>query len=354
MRLSTISIISSCIIIGIIAAIFIYQLQPPARIATQSVAGGPSQSTNQLINQQTKVILDIPQKLSFAEITEKLSQSGLIRSKKVFKIYSLITGRAHRFKPGKYFFPPAGEAGLSTPELTKILVAGPAEIPIIIYPGMTLKEIDERLTNSGIIQKNELINFNRDKFDNLKTRYSFLEGAKSLEGFLLPDTYYFFPVTEPDLTIQKILGNFKLKALPFFDNNANILKTLILASLLEKEIPDNNERQVAAGILEKRLSVGMALQVDATIVYIKCEGRFSNCPTLLKEDYKIDSPYNTYLEPGLPPTPISNPSLEAIKSAIEPIKTDYWYYLSDPETKRTIFSKTLEEHNKNKVKYLNK
>ncbi len=337
MRPHLILTIFSCSVIGIIAIIFIYNLQPP------------------VFSSNNQISIEIPQKSSFSEIAEKLNQSELIRSKTAFKIYSLLAGRAHLFKPGKYFFPSANESGLSAPELTKILVAGPKEIPIIIYPGMTLKEIDERLANSGIIQKNELLNFDANSLKNNYPWLPFKNNLKNtLEGFLLPDTYYFFPVTGPDLTIQKILDNFELRALPFLNGNVNILKTLTLASLLEKEIPDNNEKRIAAGILEKRLSVGMPLQIDATIIYIKCEGRFLNCPALSKEDYKIDSPYNTYLSKGLPIAPISNPSLETIKAAMKPIKTNYWYYLSDPKTKKTIFSETLDKHNQNRVKYLNR
>lgn len=344
MRLSTILIISSCFIIGAIAIIFIYNLQPPTPTDNQSVT------------------LDIPEKLGFNEIVEKLSANGLIRSERAFKIYALISGRAHRFKPGRYFFPPTGESSPSASALIKILAAGPTEIPMTIYPGMTLKEIDDRLSSLKIIEPGDLTNFNtfslKDDYPWLplfekNSREAFENDSRdALEGFLLPDTYYFLPATEIDLTIKKILDNFELKALPFLNNDVNILNTLILASLLEKEIPNNNERKIAAGILKKRLSVGMALQIDATIIYAKCEGRFSGCPALTKEDYKINSAYNTYLEPGLPPAPISNPSLEAIKAAAAPLKTDYWYYLSDPETKKTIFSKTLDEHNKNRVKYL--
>ncbi len=347
MRLSVISIISFCVIISIIVAVFIYQLQPPVLIN----------------NSTTQIILDIEPGLSFIKITEKLKQSGLIRSEIVFKIYSLITGQAHHIKAGKYFFPISDKFEFSTPELVKILVAGQKEIKVVIFPGMTLKEIDERLANLKVIERNELINFNVSL---LKNYYLWLPSFENnpplfgeysinaLEGFLLPDTYYFFP-SEIDLTIKKILDNFKLRALPLLINNdVDILNSVILASLLEKEIPDNMERRIAAGVLNKRLSIGMPLQIDATIVYIKCRGRFLNCPTILREDFKIDSLYNTYLYLGLPPAPISNPSVEAIKAAINPIKTDYWYFLSDPETKKTIFSKTFDEHNKNRVKYLGK
>lgn len=347
MRFSIILTIFSCVIVIIIAAIFIYNLQPPDL---------PSQIFKENLGGQAQITLDIPEKLGFNEIVEKLSAQGLIRSERAFKIYALITGRAHRFKPGRYFLNPS----ILAPALTKILAAGPSEISVTIYPGMTLKEIDDRLSSLKIIEPGDLINFNASSLKNdypwlplfENNSSSFENNSRSaLEGFLLPDTYYFFPATEVDLTIKKILDNFKLRASPFLNQGVNILKTIILASLLEKEIPDNGERRIAAGILEKRLSIGMALQVDATIIYAKCDGRFSGCPALTEEDYKINSAYNTYLSPGLPPTPISNPSLEAIKAAATPLKTDYWYYLSDPETKKTIFSKTLEEHNENRVKY---
>ena len=96
----------------------------------------------------------------------------------------------------------------------------------------------------------------------------------------------------------------------------------------------------------------MPLQVDATIVYIKCQGQFLDCPPARDADYKADSPYNTYLYSGLPSGPISNPSAKTIEAAANPVKSDYWYYLSDPKTQKTIFSKTLDEHNKNRYKYL--
>jgi len=211
----------------------------------------------------------------------------------------------------------------------------------------------------GIIGKNSLMEF---RIDNLKNRYRFLEKAQSLEGFLLPDTYNFFSDSETETVIDKFLDNFEQKIIALAPHPSlkgggltttdDLLRLLNIASLLEKEIPFDDERQIAAGILEKRLESGMALQIDATIVYAKCSGRFFNCPSLKENDYKIDSPYNTYLHAGLPPAPISNPSAEAIKAAANPIASSYWYYLSNPKTKKTIFAKTLDEHNQNRVKYL--
>lgn len=300
------------------------------------------------------VVLDIKPGTSFNRIAETAYESRLTDLKLVFKIYSIISGRAHRFKSGRYVF----NEGTSVARLTKILVDGPTEIEAIIFPGMTLKEIDDRLSDLKIIGKEELIDYDGEikNIESLKTDYFFLKEAKSLEGFLLPDTYRFYAGSDIESVVGKILKNFKNKVLSpdltFLSQGDNMLKLLTLASYLEKEIPDNSEREIAAGILEKRLAAKIPLQIDATVLYAKCSGRFLNCPTLEKIDFQLKSLYNTYFHRGLTPTPIGNPSLEAVKSAINKKKSEFWYYLSDPDTKKTIFSKTLDEHNFNRIKYL--
>lgn len=287
-----------------------------------------------------RIILDIKSGASFNEITEAVARANLINSKSFFKIYSVLTGRAHKFKSGRYIF--GEEDFIAIGDLTKILASGPLEIETIIFPGMTLKEIDERLSKLGIIEKGAL------------------SSQSNLEGFLFPDTYRFYPNFDDETVVKKILENFKNKTklaispnqgLTFFEGNDNLYKLLIIASLLEKEIPDAEEQKIVAGIIEKRLKVGMPLQIDAAVIYAKCR-EFLNCPALKKEDYLIDSKYNTYRYAGLPPAPIGNPGLQAILSANSKKDSNYWYYLSDPKTKKTIFSKNLEEHNKNRKKYL--
>lgn len=283
--------------------------------------------------------------MGFDEISNKLKSEHLIRSETIFKIYNAITGKARQLKPGRYFL----SFNLSIPELVGILIKGPKEISITIAPGLTLKEIDDKLSEVYIIKSGELINF---EISLLKRDYSFLAEADSMEGFLFPDTYNFFLGSSADLVIHRFLDNFKNKALPLFEGNDNIFSKLILASILEKEIPDYEEKKIAAGILLKRLKINMPLQVDASVVYAKCSGRFLNCPRLVKADYKINSAYNTYFYFGLPKGPIASFGLESIKAILNPKKTEYWYYLSDPETKKTIFSRTLDEHNKNRALYL--
>ncbi len=301
--------------------------------------------------------VEINKGMSFGEVSSELKTIGVISSEVIFKIYGALSGAFRDIKPGRYFVPES----ISISKLIKVLVEGPEEIKIIIPPGLTLIEINDKLSVAGVIKPGELINFN---IDNLREEYPWLPAwrksviAGPLEGFLMPDTYNFFAGADIESTVRIFLDNFYKKAggiggLLFFAEQGSVLKIINLASILEKEVPDSSERRLVAGILEKRLSVGMPLQVDAVLVYENCDGRFLNCPSLNKNNFKEDSAYNVYTRQGLPPGPISNPSIDAIEAALTPIKSDYWYYLSDPKTKQTIFSKTLDEHNENRAKYLN-
>lgn len=282
------------------------------------------------------------------EISANLKTAGLIRSKNAFRLYAIISGKAHLLKPGEYVL----DSASGTPALLGILVRGPKEeIRVTIIEGMSLRDIEEKLSAAGILPEKAISQFD---FADLKKDYEFLANAKSLEGYLFPDTYNFFQKSNPQSVIRKFLDNFKKKAWPYLKNNTDFHKKLILASLVEREVPFTEDRQLVAGILLKRLTIGIPLQIDATISYIKCSGTFIFCdnPAIKKEEINLASPFNTYLHYGLPPGPISNPGLGAIMATLNPKKSEYLYYLSDPKTKKTIFSKTLDEHNENRAKYL--
>ncbi len=302
--------------------------------------------------EQSEFIID--QGMGVGEISQQLYAGGLIKSKLGFEIYSFLNGKFLKFKPGVYLL----DSGQSARRIIDILTGGPKEITAVIAPGMTLREMDDYLSSIKIIKKGELITFNLDK---IKSKYQFLASVKSLEGFLFPDTYQFFAASDPADVVDKILDNFREKALPsfssVFSNNDKFSEKLILASLLEKEVVDYKDKQIVAGILEKRIAAGMPLQIDATVIYAVCGGRFKTgnggCGiSRASGDFKIDSPYNTYKYKGYPPAPISNPGIDSINAALNPIKSNYWFYLSDLNTKKTIFAKTLDEQNNNMVKYL--
>ena len=268
----------------------------------------------------------------FQNIARLLIEENLIKSKLVFEIYGFLSGSASRLKPGNYEL----SGNLSTPEIIAILVAGPAvDVEVTIIEGDDLTKIEKKLADLGIIKRGELNKFSGE----LVGEFSFLKNAKSLEGFLFPDTYRFFLDSSAEEVIGKFLKNFQDKALPLLDQKSirqladknqtlTDYQLLILASLIEKEVPFLEDRLLVSGILYKRLKIDMPLQVDAAP--------------------------DTYKYYGLPSKPIANPGLDAIYAALHPKISDYLYYLSDPRTKKTIFSRTLEEHNENRFRYLKK
>ena len=147
-----------------------------------------------------------------------------------------------------------------------------------------------------------------------------------------------------------MLSNFERKMIPELksqmqEKGKSVFEIITMASMLEKEVRSLEDKKIVSGILWKRMEAGMPLQIDATVNYITDKSD----PGVSIKDTKIDSPYNTYKYPGLPKGPISNPGMDSIIAALEPIKTSYWFYLSDGTTH---FSKTLQEHAANKAKYL--
>lgn len=185
--------------------------------------------------------------------------------------------------------------------------------------------------------------------------------SAGLEGYLFPDTYRIYTTSNADRVVIRMLKNFDQKMIPALKQDTDlqdktIFEIITMASMIEKEVISYEDRLIVSGILWKRLEMNIPLQVDATITYIKNQNgnQEPNNPNNGKisiQDIKIDSPYNTYLNKGLPIGPISNPGLSSIKAAIYPKQSPYLYYLSKPDGE-TIFSRTLEEHNYAKTKYL--
>ncbi len=274
------------------------------------------------------------------DIAKTLYDIKLIRSQGFFKFFAFMTGRAHLLKPGEYVF----REGIGTFEIISQLAEGPSrEVEVVIPEGFTLYDIDAELALSGVLAAGSLRALDKK-----------MPGM--LEGYLFPDTYRFYLNSTTTDVLQKMSDNFDGKARPLLEaatrgDKKKFQRALIIASLIEKEIPGGEDRRIVAGIIEKRLGDYFPLQIDATICYIK-QKRSQTCEPIYALDLKIDSPYNTYLYRGLPPAPISNPGLDAIYASLNPVVSPYWYYLSDPKTKKTIFSKTLEEHRENRAKYL--
>lgn len=299
-----------------------------------------------------------------------LKKEGVIGSKWAFVTYVSLTGQASALKPGTYEFPDTA----AIPAITHDLVAGESrERTIIIPEGWGNADIAEYFELQGVASRNETVRFFKSPPAGIVSLLEPLGGARrssGTEGYLFPDTYRIFRnASLADIT-RKMLKNFDTKITPelreeIMRQKKTIFEIVVMASLIEKEVVSDSDRTLVSGVLYRRLASGIPLQVDATIVYIKNftptpnfgvgagESRIKNLGNgrVSTEDTKINSSYNTYRYRGLPPGPIANPGLSAIRAAIYPKASPYLYYLSAPDG-RTIFSRTLEEHNAAKAKYL--
>lgn len=260
---------------------------------------------------------------NLSEISALLKDEKIIRFEWIFSGAVIFIGGQTDIKSGDYFF----NEPVSVFVVIKRLLAGDFGIKpmrITIPEGSTVKDIANLFS--------DFENFDKDEFFTL---------AKSLEGYLFPDTYFFLPNVGANDVIEKMKNNFvkKIGEIKYDD--------LIMASLIEKEVANEDDRRIVSGILWKRLKSGMLLQVDAVFHYINGENLSRVTFSVLEKD----SPYNTYLYKGLPPTPICNPGLDAVNAALNPRESSYWFYLSDRDG-NTYFSKNFEEHKLNKEKYL--
>ncbi|MFC1700772.1 endolytic transglycosylase MltG [Patescibacteria group bacterium] len=272
---------------------------------------------------------------SLKSIAIDLEEAGLIRNNKLFIGYVYYKGWGAKLQAGEYILSPS----LNIIQIAKKIFKGDAfinEIQITIPEGFNLRQIDARLAKSGLINQGDL-----------------LIQSQNLEGYLFPDTYKFSEDENLNDIIDKMRNNFEAKVnekliLDIDSQDKDIDEIITMASILEKEVRTYYDKQVASGIFWKRIDTNYPLQSCATIAYALGVDKWRYSI----DDTKIDSPYNTYQNIGLPPRPICNPGLDSIKAAIYPIETEYNFFLSKPDTGETVFSKTFEEHNANKAKYL--
>jgi len=239
--------------------------------------------------------------------------------------------------------------------------------PIIYLPEKTIRLI-EGWTNEQFAAslaetmdwaEPEVLAFLNDPGGDFRAQFSFLgEEDESLEGYLFPDTYRVYASSSLAEVTAKLLDNFDRKLSPemrqeIARQGRTIREVIIMASIVEKEAPlqnsggDNRDARLIAGIFWDRLKYGQALQSDATLSYIFRD----NKPGHSGQELEVSSPYNTYKYPGLPPGPIANPGLEAIKASVYPIYSEYNYFLTDSQ-RRVYYAKTYVEHLQNKNLYL--
>ncbi len=279
-------------------------------------------------------VFQISKNSGLKAVASRLKDQGFVKSSNLFIFYSIIFGGTKSIKAGEYNME-TRDSAITLAWRLNHADFGFKQKKITIREGLNHFELTELLLKYFTkLDKNELLDL-----------------TSKFEGYLYPDTY-FWP---ENITANNIITDMnslfkknteKIKA-EVEKQNINFDKIIKIASIVEKEAHKDEDRKLIAGILEKRLSINMPLQVDVTFYFIDPNRE----EKILIKDTKIDSPYNLYKNKGLPPTPICNPSINAILATINPTDSDYLYYLSDSDGV-LHYAKTLDEHNENKYKYL--
>jgi len=274
---------------------------------------------------QTSQIFVIPPGQPASTIGNRLQQQGFIKSAFAFQLLLNRYGVANQLQAGDFRLSP--NQNLET--IIKTLAYDTLDYWLTFPEGLRVEEYADKLT-----QKSEI------------NPQDFILTAKPYEGQLFPDTYLIPYNASSEDIVNLLLDNFSQKS-PTQDKRA-----LIIASLIEREAMHAQDRALVSSVIHNRLKLGMALQIDATVQYIL--GKSTNWwpQKLSSKDMKTTSPYNTYLNPDLPPKPIANPGLASIKAALNPANTDYLYYVSD-SAGYNHYAETLEGHRQNIDKYLN-
>lgn len=298
-------------------------------LAAAGVAGATWFAVSPPKHSQNEVRLVIPKGSSLRRISNLLKDNNLIRYPLAFEVYGRIALNNKQLDAGSYVIPTSS----SFASILNLLQQGSDDIWITIPEGLRAEEIGEILAS------------NLPEFDLSSPEFS----AECLahNGKLFPETYLWpreYTTAQACLALRREFE----KRYPNITNDQ-----LVLASLVEREAAGNDDRALIAGVIQHRLSIGMALQIDATLQYAKGKnqnGEWWSPP--LSADKDLPSPFNTYLNTGLPPRPIANPGEKAIAAALAPTETDYLYYLHDNQG-NVHFAKTYEQHLINIQKYLN-
>lgn len=271
--------------------------------------------------------------VSVGYVAKQLKDAGIIKYKGLFELYCSVSHAKTKIDPGTYEL----STNYDYRALVKKMQVGSGAMvttKVTIPEGYTMEQIFHKLEDENVCSYDDLM----DAAANYSYNYSFIDqsmqgDSKRLEGFLFPDTYEFYQGMQASSAINKFLENFhdRLTAemLEKADERGMTMQEVVtVASMIEKEAANDDERAMIAAVIYNRIEAGMPLQIDSTIMYVLPEHK----DLLTVEDTKIDSPYNTYQNKGLPPTPIANPGLASIKATLSPASTQALYYALDAES----------------------
>lgn len=285
-------------------------------------------------------------------IASRLEKSGLVSHRYWFEIYIWSKHKEGNIVAGTYNLRP----NMTIPEIVDIITSGKGkkeDQSATIIEGWNDDQIGEYLAGKGIVSKEDF-HSEATLVEKYRPYFAFLQDLpkdRTLEGYLFPDTYNVIQgKTTADQLVYRMLLNFDKKFTDTMRQDAkksshSFDDIIIMASIIEREVPKEEDRKIVSGIFWKRVKIKQPLGSDATISYILGVNKKQHT----YEDTRVDSPYNTYINKGLPPGPICNPGVSAIMAAIYPQDSDYYYFLSDTTTGETVFARTLDEQTRNKA-----
>jgi len=305
-------------------------------------------------------------------VAAQLQAEGLIKDARLFEAYVRASGLAGKLQAGAYTL---------SPHMTPVQIAEallhsrPASIALTVPEGWRLEQIADGLRASGVmdgavyrklVETSDLSGLDADAPD----RYSFLKerpAGATLEGYLFPDTYELLvDKATPEALLRRQLDNFSEQVLPLYRKLTagaakpmTLHQALTLASIVERETGVDDERPMIAKVYLNRLAQAMRLEADPTVQYAMGfqpqTGQWWKSPVFLEEYSKVISPYNTYLNAGLPPGPIANPGLKSIEAVLKPAEHDYLFFMAAADgSGRHVFARTFAEHLENVKRYQGK
>jgi UPF0755 protein len=287
------------------------------------------------------VAVEIPSGATAADVGDLLERRDVVRSSLAFRLSAQLRGYGSDIQAGAYQL----LTNMTIPEVFDTLEAGPVldTVTLTVPEGLEVRQVADQAGTLGLDPSAFLQAASSGRY----AAPPYLPpGADTVEGFLFPKTYEFSTDgLDEEVVIDRLLAQFEEEATTLDWSRAEDLglsqyEVVTVASLVEREARIPEDRPKIAAVIYNRLREGMPLQIDATVQYALPEGNRE----LTFEDYEIDSPYNTYLHPGLPPTPIASPGLDSLRAALEPADADYLYFVVvDPETGRHAFADTYQE-----------
>jgi UPF0755 protein len=296
---------------------------------------------------EPEIFVEIPPGAGTAAIAKRLTDAGVVHDVNSFRLALWVSGKGRHLQAGEYRFADP----ISARQVADKIARGEVFVRPITFPeGLTAKQMAALYESKGFGPAKDFT----DAAGNAALVRAIDPEARDLEGYLFPDTYKLPRKATAAQLVARMVQSFMKALTPDLIEAAEarhltVRQFVTLASIVEKETGNKDERPLVAAVYANRLRIGMPLQCDPTVIYaLERLGRYNG--NLTREDLQVDSKYNTYRYPGLPPGPIASPGRASLAAAANPASADYLYFVSRNDGTHA-FAATLDEHNRNVQKY---